>query len=243
MDPAWIPLLTVVALITATISSVVGLGGGMVLLIVFYLVGLSPELAIPLHGCVQLVANASRIWVFREHARWRPFVLFALVSAPLPALGMLLFKELPKDTVKLAFGIFVLYATWMPRWGVRALGERASMAAAGAVGGTFGVVVGANGPLIAPFLLNGPYKKEELVAMHAMCASWLHIIKIVAFSAMAAFSLPEHATSIAPLTVAVIAGAYIGRALLRRISERSFRTAFKVVLTILAVRLVLTPWL
>ncbi|MDJ0973045.1 MAG: sulfite exporter TauE/SafE family protein [Planctomycetota bacterium] len=242
MDPAWIPLLTLIAFVAATISAIVGMGGGMVLLLAFYLVGIEPGLAIPLHGCVQLIANASRIWVYRTHARWRPILVFVLVSTPLPVLGLWLFRELPADGVKVVFGVLVLYATWAPPWGLRRLGPTPAMAAAGIVGGTFGVVVGANGPLIAPFLLHSEMKKEQLVATQAMCAAWLHVIKIVAFSTIG-FAVLEHGEVILPLGVVVILGAFAGRWALSRISEARFRSLYRIVLTLLALRLMLRPWI
>jgi len=242
MDPAWIPLLTVVALAAATISAVAGMGGGMVLLLAFYMAGMSPALAIPVHGCVQLVANASRIWVYRTHVRWRPVLVFALVSLPLPLVGLQLFRVLPIAGVKLVFGLLVLYATWAPPFGLHRLGPRTSLALAGVVGGTFGVVVGASGPLVAPFLLHSDMPKERLIATQALCAAWLHLIKIVAFSTIG-FTVLAHADLITPLALAVIAGAYAGRCILGRLTERRFRFVYRVVLTVLALRLAIGPWL
>lgn len=242
MDPAWIPLLALIAFVAATMSAVIGMGGGMLLLLAFYLVGMEPLIAIPLHGCVQLIANASRIWVYRAHARWRPILAFVLASAPLPVIGMWLFRVLPADAVKVVFGVLVLYATWAPPWGLRHLRPAPALALAGAVGGTFGVIVGASGPLIAPFLLHSRLAKEQLVATQAICSAWLHVIKIVAFSAIG-FAVPAHAEVLLPLGAVVIVGAYAGRWVLRRTSDDRFRMAYRIVLTLLALRLVLRAWI
>jgi len=55
--------------VTAVLSGVLGMAGGIALLGVL-LVYLPPLVAIPLHGVIQLVSNGSRVIVQREHARF-----------------------------------------------------------------------------------------------------------------------------------------------------------------------------
>jgi uncharacterized membrane protein YfcA len=71
-------ILCVVALLTAVLSAVVGMAGGITLLSVMLLF-MEPLTAIPVHGVVQLVSNGSRSIIQREHIDrgilWRYSVL------------------------------------------------------------------------------------------------------------------------------------------------------------------------
>ncbi|MFP5306638.1 MAG: hypothetical protein ACLGI7_12545 [Gammaproteobacteria bacterium] len=49
-----------VGFLTATLSGVAGLGGGTILIGVFYALGMAPAEAVPLFAAVQFVANGSR---------------------------------------------------------------------------------------------------------------------------------------------------------------------------------------
>ena len=68
MGEADLAVLACVALATSALTAVVGLGGGIILLSVMLLF-YEPLIAIPLHGAVQLVSNASRTAVQRKHVQ------------------------------------------------------------------------------------------------------------------------------------------------------------------------------
>jgi uncharacterized membrane protein YfcA len=115
---AWLAL-TAIALGTSVVSGVMGLAGGMLLLAAM-LHWMDPLLAIPVHGIVQLVSNASRAWFQRAHVRWDAVWRFAWPLLPAGALGLWLLRAIPPEAGRLAIGAFVLLATWAPgvlRWG------------------------------------------------------------------------------------------------------------------------------
>ena len=58
-----------VALITAIISAVAGLGGGIILLAVLAQFRV-PIVAIPIHGAIQLVSNGFRTVLLRRDINW-----------------------------------------------------------------------------------------------------------------------------------------------------------------------------
>ncbi len=235
-------VLVAVSYVTSTISGLLGMGGGIMLLAAMYMAGLEPALAIPLHAFVQLMSNSTRLVLLFKYVRWRPFLWHAVPALPLPYFGLMIVDALDPVTLKVMFGAAVLYATWTPKWGIQHLPENAAFGISGVIAGLLGVVVGATGPLIAPFFLRGGFKKEQVVATKAVCQAYMHTLKIVWFSTVG-FSVIDHLDVVIPMAVAVVFGTVTGRALLHRVSERAFFWMYKVVLTLLAIRLLLTPWI
>ena len=158
MEPATLGLLVLVAFLTAILSAIVGMAGGIVLLTTMLLF-LEPLVAIPLHGVVQLVSNGSRTWIQRSHVDWDIVWRYALPLLPTGVIGLWILQALSPTVARALIGVFVLFATWAP--GLLLLGRHPENAsrerrffALGAAVGALNVTVGATGPLIAPFFLN-----------------------------------------------------------------------------------------
>ena len=62
-------ILIVAAFITSSISAVLGMGGGIILLGIMALLIPDGYVVIALHGIIQLVSNITRSYVFREHIK------------------------------------------------------------------------------------------------------------------------------------------------------------------------------
>ena len=74
--------LSLVALTTAVISAMAGMGGGMILIGVLFAVGMAPAMALPLHAGVQLASNGSRCVAYRADIKWSALGLFLLGAVP-----------------------------------------------------------------------------------------------------------------------------------------------------------------
>ena len=74
----------VAAYFTATLSGIAGIGGGTILIGIFYAVGLAPAVAVPLHAVVQLISNGSRTVAYFRHVQWRAALWFMLGALPAP---------------------------------------------------------------------------------------------------------------------------------------------------------------
>ena len=61
-------VLVVACVVTATISGILGMAGGVTLLGVMTAL-LPAPVVVPLHGIVQLASNWTRTWAFRRHVR------------------------------------------------------------------------------------------------------------------------------------------------------------------------------
>ena len=86
-------ILCAVALMTAVLSAVVGMAGGITLLSVMLLF-FDPLVAIPVHGVVQLVSNGSRTYIQREHVEWWIFHRYAAPLIPMGFVGIAIAQAL-----------------------------------------------------------------------------------------------------------------------------------------------------
>jgi uncharacterized membrane protein YfcA len=242
LSGAAVLILVVAAFLTAVLSAIVGMAGGITLLAVMLLF-LDPLVAIPLHGVVQLVANGSRSWIQRSHVRidiaWR----YALPLIPMGFAGLALAENLPPEVLRASIGIFVLAATWAPQLlllGARP-GESQSVnrfVGVGAVAGFLNMSIGATGPLIAPFYLNLGLTRFALIGTKAACQALGHIAKVLVFGAVG-FAFGDYAALLAVLAAAVVSGTWAGSRILQSVNERAFVVLYKGILTIIALRLVL----
>ncbi|MGE0708879.1 MAG: TSUP family transporter [Planctomycetota bacterium] len=96
--------------LTATLSAIVGMAGGMTLLVVM-LQWLDPMIALPLHGAVQLVSNGARTAIQREHVDWGIVGRFGLLLLPAGYVGLVLARSLDRGLLLAAIGVMVLAVT------------------------------------------------------------------------------------------------------------------------------------
>ena len=68
-------ILLVACFVTATVSAILGMAGGVTLLGVMTAL-LPAPVVVPLHGVVQLASNWTRTWAFRRYVRWAIFLVF-----------------------------------------------------------------------------------------------------------------------------------------------------------------------
>lgn len=231
-----IAVLSFVALVTAWLSAVAGLGGGTILIAVMYALGMSPVIAVPLHAAVQLVSNGSRTIAYLPHVNWPAFGWFLLGAVPAPFIMAPLVAQANPDWIRLGMAAFILLAIW-PQWISRIrMQGRTGMAVAGGIAGGVGSIVGASGLLIGPFFLRRDWAKETVIATLAAAQAAAHLLKVVAFASFG-FAVFDEWELLLPMALAVIAGTLLGRLSAGRVAEGQFRLLFRSVLGILAIKL------
>jgi len=232
-------VLVVACFVTATISGILGMAGGVTLLGVMTAL-LPAPVVVPLHGIVQLASNWTRTWAFRRHVRWSIFFAFMVPAVAGVALAANIWSDLKLTWFRAWIGAFILlFLVWRrykpklrnpPTWSYAVLGFAAGLLA---------IFVGATGPFLAPFFLRGDFDNEEVIATKAVCQTWLHLLKIPAFLALS-FNYTPYTPVLVGLVVAVVGGTYLGKYLLSRISKERFVFWFQLVLGILAVYLIVS---
>ncbi|KEZ77127.1 sulfite exporter TauE/SafE family protein [Salinisphaera hydrothermalis] len=228
--------LTLAALVTAVLSAMAGMGGGMILIGLLYAVGLAPALALPLHAGVQLTSNGSRAMAYAPYIRWRALGLFLVGAVPVPFLVAPWVASANPDVLRLIMAVFIALGIW-PVWArYLRLHGRAGLLVAGLIAGVMGPLVGGVGVLVAPFFLRDDWRKNNIIATMAVGQMCAHAVKIVAFS-INGFNVFARLDLLVPMALAAIAGTLIGRRLGGVLSERVFRIVFRSILLALVAKL------
>ena len=159
------------------LSAIVGMAGGIILLSTM-LIFLEPSIVIPIHGAIQLVSNTSRATVQRRHLAWSLIWRYGLLLFPMGLLAIGLVTQAPENLLKGLIGVFVLFATWRPRWlllgsNPQSIDSKKRFILLGGVVGFLNIIVGAVGPFIAPVLSQRwPLSTDDCRYESSMPGAW-----------------------------------------------------------------------
>ncbi|MET8154339.1 sulfite exporter TauE/SafE family protein [Actinoplanes sp. NPDC049668] len=209
------------AFLLAVLSAVAGFGGGVLLLPVFTaLFGL--RVAVPMLTLTQVSSNAFRVWLNRGELRWRLIGWFAVGAVPLAVAGGLLLAHAPLGPLKRLLGGFLIAVVIWRRCNPhpRRPTDR-SFAAVGAASGLGSALLGSVGPLTAPFFLAYGLTRAAYIGTEAAGAMTMHLSKLAAYGAGDLLAGRVLLFGVA-LTPATLAGAWVGKRIVGRISDRVF---------------------
>jgi uncharacterized membrane protein YfcA len=231
-------LLVIAAFLSSSLTAVLGLGGGM-LLISIMSVFLPPAAIVPVHGVVQFASNASRgafsLKEIRRDILW-PFLIGCLIGT---TAGSQVVLNVPTDYLTIPLGLFILLITWLPQI-KKKLWFPGKFFSLGLVQAFLTLFIGATGPLNMPFLMRAGLTRDQLVVTAAAFMTIVHMIKIITFGLLG-FAFGPHLFLIILMLIAVISGSFTGTKLRHKVPEELFRKGFKLLLTLLAIRMILTP--
>lgn len=213
-------------LATSTLSGILGMGGGIILMGLFS--SFMPVVdAMLLHGLAQLTSNGTRSILHRRY--WRlamlPSYLTGAVLVTL-ALGFAAFVP-PKALVFLLLGVFPYLSFVVPALGRLNIQRPYHAGVAGIIVTGLQILAGASGPILDVFFFNAGLSKHEVVANKAVTQALGHILKIL-FYCYVGQGLSQ-SLSLRPIlpglaVVAALAGTLLGTFFLDRLSEQRFRT-------------------
>lgn len=229
-----LPVASVAAFALAWLSAVAGFGGGVLLLPVFTaLFGL--RTGVPVLTLTQLSSNGSRVWFTRHRLHWSIIGRFALGAIPFALAGGLLLAAAPLAPLKRLLGIFLLAVVVWRRLNPhpRKPSHRAFVGV-GAASGLGSALLGSVGPLTAPFFLAYGLARDAYIGTEAACALTMHLTKLVAYGAGSLLN-PDVLLLGLVLTPATLAGAWVGKRTVNRISDRLFVLLVEVGLVVAAV--------
>ena len=245
-----ITILIIAAFITSSISAVLGMGGGIILLGIMAILIPEGYMVIALHGIIQLVSNTTRTYVFKNHLKKdliKEFSIGAFVGSALSVIIIMILiqlfqvssaNEIKVEILKPLIGLFIIWYLFFK--GPEKEKQITSFISVGAISGLSSIFVGATGPLIAPFFLSRSLLKENIIANKAACQMITHCTKIPLFIYFFNVNYLEKYTILLPLILAVFLGTNFGKKILSFIPEKLFKKLFKIALFIIAVRLILS---
>ncbi|MEU8001839.1 sulfite exporter TauE/SafE family protein [Catellatospora sp. NPDC049111] len=221
LDLPTLAIASTAAYLLALLSAVAGFGGGVLLLPVFTaLFGL--RAAVPMLTLTQLSSNTARVWLNRRELRWGLVGWFALGAVPLAVAGGLLLAHAPLDPLKRLLGAFLIgVVSWRRFRPHPRKPADPAFAAVGAASGFGSALVGSVGPLTAPFFLAYGLTRAAYIGTEAAAALSMHLAKIAAYGTGDLLTTTVLVYGLV-LTPATLAGAWTGKRLLNRISDRLF---------------------
>lgn len=232
MDPFF---LIGVSFLTSAFTAIIGVGGGIALISV--MPGLLPAAAIiPVHGAVQLASNVSRVFFGFHHIEWRIFWPFSGGAVLGAFVGAQVVVGFHFDDLPLYLGVFILLVTWVPV-PKRAFRLPGHFALFGALQTVLALFVGVAGPLTGAFLVSAGLPKDRLVITHGTVMAVTHLCKILVFG-FVGFAFAPYLPLVAGMIGAAALGSWSGTHLRDRVSESLFRKVFRIVITLLSLRMI-----
>ena len=229
-----------IAFFTSALAGVMGMGGGVLLIAV--MPGVVPPTAIiPLHSVAQLASNGSRAlfgWRHIDVALIPAFTVGAIAGA---WLGAQVYTRLDLQLLPAIIGVLILGLTWLPLPKPTGAGQL-GLALLGFYQTGLGMLAGATGPLGAAVLLRHNTDKDWLVVNTAVYMSVNHVLRGMAFAALG-FSFVAWWELILGLVIAVTAGSWVGTRLRAHVPQLDFQRLFKLLVTLLALRMIALPFL
>ncbi len=231
-------LLIVVVLFTSTLSGVLGMAGGMILMAVLATT-LPVAAAMMLHGAVQFTANGSRAWFLREHIQWQVLPWYALGA--LSVLGVFTILVLVPDAgvVLMLIGLLSLGARFSGRFTRLEITKPGTAVSCGVIVTAAQLLAGASGPLLDAFYLNSSLSRHAVVANKALTQALGHTIKIGYYGLVVGLSDELPPVFVAIALLAALIGTRAGTTLLNSINETRFRYWSGMIITGIAVVCVL----
>jgi uncharacterized membrane protein YfcA len=170
------------AFITATLSGVFGMAGGLVLMGALALV-LPVSAAFVTHGLLQLVANGWRAILHRRHVRWNIVGWYALASFVAGAAVSLVALTPSKPLLFLLLGL-VPGLTWLPQKWINLDAAKPPQAFVSGLSVTgLNLAAGVAGPLLDIFFVRTELTRHAIVATKAATQVFAHLAKIVVYGA------------------------------------------------------------
>jgi uncharacterized membrane protein YfcA len=174
--------LLVAAFVTATLSGVFGMAGGLILMGALALL-LPVGAAFVTHGVLQLVANGWRAILHRRHVRWDIVVFQALGAAAAAGLVAAVAFTPSKLLLYLLMGMIPV-VLWIPRkWIQLDAAKPAHAATSGFLLTGVNLTAGVAGPLLDVFFVRTELDRHAIVATKAATQAISHIAKILVYGA------------------------------------------------------------
>ncbi|HUN53358.1 MAG TPA: sulfite exporter TauE/SafE family protein [Candidatus Sulfotelmatobacter sp.] len=209
-------------LVAGAVSGIIGTGASIMLLPVLVF-QFGPKQAVPIMAIAALMANVGKMLAWWREVDWRAFAAYSVTGVPAAALGARTLLVLPSAAVDVALGLFFL-AMIPARRRLEALELRLALwqlALAGAVIGFITGIVISTGPLSVPAFTSYGLTKGAFLSTEAASSLALMIAKVATFRELGALPVPAILKGLL-IGASVMAGAFVGKAVVQRMSPRLF---------------------
>lgn len=221
------------AFVTATLSGVFGMAGGLVLMGALALV-LPVSAAFVTHGILQLFANGWRAVLHARHVRWDIVGWYAAASVCAAGLVALMSFVPSKGLLFLALGL-VPGLVWLPKAWLRLDAARPVHAfTSGLLVTGLNLLAGVAGPLLDVFFVRTVLTRHAIVATKAATQVFAHLAKIVVYGTPLLTTPSQDMPPWQVFAVAIppsMVGTWLGGKILDRMTDVDFKSWTKWIVT------------
>lgn len=226
-------------LAAGVLSSVAGLGGGLVL-IALLSIALTPQEVVALTAPVLMLGNLDRTLIYRRKIDRSILPWFLLGALPAAAFGAALLPHLPTNGLRLGMATlllsFVLYNVVPHGLPSSFLVPDRAFVLVGIANGGLSSTIGGGGPVTAPFIHARGLLKGAFIGTESSCGLIVNLLKTAIFVA-SGLLLPQHFSLALASAITMAAGNRLGKVLLGRMSERFFEGLLFTLLAAIGARL------
>jgi len=231
-------LILFATLVTATISGIFGMAGGLIFMgVIASFMGVAEAMVV--HGAVQSISNSTRAYLLKDHVRWDIFLKICIGAVPALALLLLLRYVPSKGVLFMVLGLLPILL-WLPKHWISLDAQKPTHAVfLGFCVTGLNLVAGVAGPALDMFFVKTKMPRHEIVATKAIIMFASHLMKVFYFGIpmlMAAklSTLPPWWFFVAALPF-IMLGTFAGTRILNRMSNVGFRSATKYLVSIIGV--------
>jgi uncharacterized membrane protein YfcA len=227
--------LGILSFLTSTVTGVVGIGGGMMLIAI--LPSFLPLNAlIPVHGLTQMSSNLSRAIFGYKDVQYEVIPKFLLGSAIGIGIFAGILNVISLEYVPLFIGAYILLSLWSEEFNEK-IKRYESYFLAGFFQTGLSMVVGATGPLTMTLLLKDYGDKDKVVATGAALMSITHILKVFVFMYFG-FVFFDYIGVIVAMIIGAVTGSWVGTQLRDKIEGKKFVLILRILLSALAIEVI-----
>lgn len=229
------------ALVASTIGGVAGFGAGVIMIpLIAWTMG--TKATVPVLTVAMLLGNGARVWFSRREIKASVVAAFLVTAIPTSIAGALLYTRIDSAWISRILGAFMLLAVPLRRW-LLGHGVRIRLRHFPVIGGVFGFLsslVGSVGPIMTPFFLGHGLRKGAYLATEALCTLGTYVSRGVVFRKHDLLTDSTVAVGLY-IGLVMIAGAWAGRRIVERLSERAFLAIIEALLVLFGLQFLLWP--
>jgi len=235
MESAVFLLASFGAAIAATLAGF----GSSTLLIPVALLFMDPKTGVFLVACFHLFNNIFRVRFFWNRIDFGTFIRFGIPSVLFAFVGALLITVVPVGALKQGIAIFLIlfsiFSLLNPQFSVRKSAGNAVLG--GGLSGLLAGLIGLGGAIRSTFLITFKLPKEVYVGTAAMIALVVDLTRIPTYLITGIVQDASRYLLLPWLFLSAYVGVRIGKILLKRIRQETFRTIVLAVILLVGIRL------
>lgn len=235
MELDWVFVVLVAGSFFASLANAMFSVGGALIILALTSTVLPVMAIVPMHSTLMIGSTIARIPLFWDHINWSVVRAFMIGSAIGAAIGARTYVELPETLIGTAIGILMLIALWLPamKWTPK---NGAPWIGVGFLH-TFISTVFAYGAVLHAVALQISDKRREVIGTMAGCLAAMSVFKISGYL-WVGFNYGPYLHIIVASIIVSYFGSWLGKRIGEGVSDRAFRLAYRVLVTVTALRLI-----